>query len=190
MDKPHFLSMNRDEYRELFKQWGLPKFRADQISQWIYKDAVHDPELMSNLSKDLRQKIFSEIDWRLPSIVDQVNSQDGSTKLLLRSLKGQLIETVLLRYENRTSLCVSSQVGCKLACDFCQTGKLGFVRHLDRSEIISQLFMANQILGKEGLRVSHVVFMGMGDPLDNYNLAVGAAIVMVSVLFAPSDFCK
>jgi 23S rRNA (adenine2503-C2)-methyltransferase len=87
---------------------------------------------------------------------------------------------VILRYENRTSLCVSSQVGCKLACDFCQTGKLGFVRHLERSEILSQLFMANQILAPEGLRVTHVVFMGMGEPLDNYDNTVGAANVMMA----------
>ncbi len=180
MEKPHFLSMNRDEYRELFKQWGLPKFRADQISQWIYKDAVHDPERMTNLSKDLRNKIFTEIDWRLPTIVDQVDAADGSTKLLLRSLKGQLVESVILRYDGRTSLCVSSQVGCKLACDFCQTGKLGFVRHLDRSEILSQLFMANQILAGQDLRVTHVVFMGMGEPLDNYKNTVSAANVMMA----------
>lgn len=178
--KPHFLSMSRMEYRDLFKQWSLPGFRADQLAEWVYKKGVRDPEQMSNLSKDLRQKLFLEIDWTLPTIVEKLDSQDGSTKLLLRSAKGQLIESVILRYENRTSLCVSSQVGCKLACDFCQTGKLGFVRHLERAEILSQLFMANQILEAEGLRVTHVVFMGMGEPLDNYDNTVGAANVMMA----------
>lgn len=179
MQKPHFLAANRSEYRELFKTWGMPSYRADQVSQWIYKAAVHDPEQMSNLSKDLRQELFLKIDWSLPEILSQLNAEDGSTKLLLRSQRGHVIETVILRYEGRTSLCVSSQVGCKLACDFCQTGKLGFVRHLDRSEILAQVFIANQILQPEGLRVTHVVFMGMGEPMDNYQNAVSASQVMM-----------
>ena len=179
MQKPHFLASKHSEYRELFKAWGLPSYRADQVSQWIYKAAVHDPEQMSNLSKDLRQELFLKIDWSLPEIISCLNSQDGSTKLLLKSQKGHVIETVILRYEGRTSLCVSSQVGCKLACDFCQTGKLGFVRHLDRSEILAQVFLANQILRPEGLRVTHVVFMGMGEPLDNYTHTVSAADVLM-----------
>lgn len=179
MQKPHFLAHSKSEYRELFKAWGLPKFRADQVAHWIYKAAVHDPEQMSNLNKELRQELFLKIDWSLPEILSQLTSADGSTKLLLKGQKGHVIESVILRYEGRTSLCVSSQVGCKLACDFCQTGKLGFVRHLDRSEILAQLFIANQILKAEGLRVSHVVFMGMGEPLDNYENAVGAANLMM-----------
>ncbi len=179
MQKPHFLAMSKSEYRELFKTWGLPGFRADQVSQWIYKAGVHDPEAMSNLSKDLRQELFLKIDWSLPETISSLSSADGSTKLLLKGQKGHVIETVVLRYEGRTSLCVSSQVGCKLACDFCQTGKLGFVRHLDRSEILAQLYIANKLLSEENLRVTHVVFMGMGEPLDNYENAVGAANVMM-----------
>lgn len=179
MQKPHFLSHSKTEYRELFKGFGLPTFRADQLAHWIYKAGIHDPEQMSNLNKDLRQDLFLKIDWSLPEIVSRLTSADGSTKLLLKSQKGHLIESVILRYEGRTSLCVSSQVGCKLACDFCQTGKLGFVRHLDRSEILAQLYLANQILQPEGLRVTHVVFMGMGEPLDNYENAVAAANVMM-----------
>jgi len=173
------LANNRSEYRELFQSWGLPTFRADQIAHWIYKGGIRDPEQMSNLSKDLRQELFLKIDWSLPEIVSRLDSQDGSSKLLLRSARGHLMEAVILRYEGRTSLCVSSQVGCKLACDFCQTGKLGFVRHLERHEIISQLFMANEILKDENLRVTHVVFMGMGEPLDNYKNTVAAANVMM-----------
>src|SRR5690606_19997020 len=100
-------------------------------------------------------------------------SQDGSSKLLIASERG-LIESVILRYEGRTSLCVSSQVGCKLACSFCQTGKLGFVRHLSAAEILAQYVLADQIVRGEGRRISHVVFMGMGEPLDNYAAVVDA----------------
>jgi len=180
MQKPHFLNFSRLEYRQLLKDWGMQSFRADQIAHWIYKAGVRDPEQMSNLGKDMRQKLFTDLDWHMPEIISKLDSVDGSTKLLLKSHKGHTIESVILRYENRTSLCVSSQVGCKLACDFCQTGKLGFVRHLERGEILSQLYLANEILGPEGLRVTHVVFMGMGEPLDNYENAVGAANVMMA----------
>jgi 23S rRNA (adenine2503-C2)-methyltransferase len=180
MQKPHFLNFSRLEYRQLLKDWGMQSFRADQIAHWIYKAGVRDPEQMSNLGKDMRQKLFTELDWHMPEIISKLDSVDGSTKLLLKSHKGHTIESVILRYENRTSLCVSSQVGCKLACDFCQTGKLGFVRHLERGEILSQLYLANEILKPEGLRVTHVVFMGMGEPLDNYDNTVSAANVMMA----------
>ncbi|MCX6129108.1 MAG: 23S rRNA (adenine(2503)-C(2))-methyltransferase RlmN [Proteobacteria bacterium] len=180
MQKPHFLNFSRLEYRQLFKDWGFPAFRADQVSHWIYKANVRDPEQMSNLSKDLRQKLFTELDWHMPEVVSKLDSVDGSSKLLLKSHKGHSIESVILRYDGRTSLCVSSQVGCKLACDFCQTGKLGFVRHLERGEILAQMYLANEIIRPEGLRITHVVFMGMGEPLDNYDQAVGAANVMMA----------
>ncbi len=180
MEKPHFLDHDLSSYRQLFKEWGLPAYRADQVSQWVYKAGVHDPEQMSNLSRELRQELFLKFDWSLPEILSRLDSQDGSSKLLLKSKKGHVIESVILRYDGRTSLCVSSQVGCKLACDFCQTGKLGFVRNLSRHEILSQFYLANQLLKAEGLRVTHVVFMGMGEPLDNYDNAVAAANVMMA----------
>ena len=121
--------------------------------------------------------MLEHIDWTLPEITDSLDADDGATKLLLRNAKGQSIETVIMRYEGRTSLCVSSQVGCKLACAFCQTGKLGFFSHLGLHEILAQYAIAQQYLNDrhEHRRISHVVFMGMGEPLDNYDNAVGAA---------------
>ena len=180
MEKQHFLDLDRQGYTDLMKEWGQPKFRGGQIADWIYKKNVRSPEDMSNLSKSLREQLFLKLDWSLPEIVSEISSEDGSTKLLLRNSEGRSIETVILRYENRTSLCVSSQVGCKLACDFCQTGKLGFVSHLKKHEILAQLYLANLSLSSEEKRVSHVVFMGMGEPLDNYDNAVGAANIMIS----------
>ncbi|NRA64598.1 MAG: 23S rRNA (adenine(2503)-C(2))-methyltransferase RlmN [Pseudobacteriovorax sp.] len=179
MQKPHFLELSRENYKEFCKNIGLPKFRAEQISDWIFRKNVRSPEDMLNLSKELRSKLFTSLDWHLPEIVSKLDSDDGSTKLLLKNSEGRSIETVILRYENRISLCVSSQVGCKLACDFCQTGKLGFVSHLSKADILAQLYLANLQLAGEGKRISHVVFMGMGEPLDNYDNAIGAANTMI-----------
>lgn len=180
MTKPHFLSLSREDYSSLLQEWGQPKFRAKQVADWIYEKQVRSPDEMLNLPKNLRQELFLRIDWSLPEIKSSESSSDGSTKLLLVNSKGYSIESVVLRYENRTSLCVSSQVGCKLACDFCQTGKLGFVSHLTKAEILSQLYLANILLKDEGKKVSHVVFMGMGEPFDNYANAVGAANTMIA----------
>ena len=180
MEKRHFLSLSRQEYVELLQSWGHPKFRGGQVADWIFKKNVRSPEDMSNLSKTLRDELFTKLDWQLPEVQSQISSEDGSTKFLLRNAEGRSIETVILRYENRTSLCVSSQVGCKLACDFCQTGKLGFVAHLQKHEILAQLYLANIMLKEEDKKVSHVVFMGMGEPLDNYDNAVGAANAMIN----------
>lgn len=173
--KTHFLAHDLKGWQELLASWGEPVFRAGQIMDWIYKKHVHLPSAMSNLSKSLRERLESEVDWALPEVVSQLNSQDGSTKLLLKNGRNQLMEAVIMRYEGRTSLCVSSQVGCKLACSFCQTGKMGFVSHLTTAEILSQYALAQAHVLPEGRRISHVVFMGMGEPLDNYANAVATA---------------
>lgn len=173
--KPHFLSLARSDYEDLFQSWGEPKYKAKQVADWIFVHQARAPEEMTNVSKKMREKLFLELDWHLPEIVSKLDAADGSTKLLLKNAQGRSIETVILRYEERTSLCVSSQVGCKLACDFCQTGKLGFVSHLTKAEILGQYYLANQILKNEDKKISHVVFMGMGEPFDNYDNAVGAA---------------
>ena len=171
--RPSFLSLNPAELKALLLSWGEPVFRAQQLQDWIYGKRSFTLAAMSNLSNSLRQRLATELDWQLPKLHSQMSGADGSTKLLLESERG-LIEAVILRYDGRTSLCVSSQVGCKLACTFCQTGKLGFVRHLTAAEILAQFAIAEQIVQPEGRRISHVVFMGMGEPLDNYANVVQA----------------
>ncbi len=174
--KKHFLSLLPTDISRWLEEQQEPKFRAQQISDWIFKFHVTSPHGMSNISKTLKEKLQDSFLWELPKIVERQDSQDGSTKLLLRTLKGQVIESVILRYPKRVSLCVSSQVGCKLACSFCQTGKLGFFRSLSREEILSQYVLAQQILTLEGgRRLSHVVFMGMGEPFDNFDAVITAA---------------
>lgn len=175
-----FLGRSRGDWSTLFKTQGLPAFRGEQVSDWIFKHFAISPTQMSNLGISLRDQLTSHFDWSIPETVSALDANDGSTKLLLKTSAGQFIESVILRYDNRVSLCVSSQVGCKMACSFCQTGKLGFVRNLSAHEIIAQYVHAQRILHKEGRRLSHVVFMGMGEPLDNYANVVKAVNLLVS----------
>lgn len=172
-ERPHLLSLSGAELKAWAKAAGEPGFRGDQLASWVYERRVVDPDAMSNLPGSLRAKLKDAFVTALPEIKDRLESKDGSTKLLLGSNRG-LIEAVILRYDGRTSLCVSSQVGCKLACSFCQTGKLGFVRHLSTAEILAQYIIADTIVRPEGRRISHIVFMGMGEPLDNYDNVVTA----------------
>lgn len=152
-----------------FAEQGEKSFRANQTKKWIFEQFTYQPDQMSNISKNIREKLNEQYDSSFPEVVSKLDSEDGATKLLLKSKKGQLVESVILRYKNRVSLCVSSQVGCKLACSFCQTGKLGFFRNLDASEIMAQFALASSIVKSEGKKISHIVFMGMGEPLDNYD---------------------
>lgn len=177
--RPSFLTLTPGALKEKLAAMGEPGFRAGQVMDWLFKRRVFDPKAMSNLPAKLREMLETDYDWTLPSIKSRLESADGSTKLLLESERG-LIEAVILRYENRTSLCVSSQVGCKLACSFCQTGKLGFVRHLSGSEILAQFALAQTIVAPEERKISHVVFMGMGEPLDNYDAVVQAVNQLTS----------
>ncbi len=178
--QPGFLNQNRADWLEFFKAQGVPAYRATQAADWIFKQFATSPEAMTNVSKDLRQALNTHFDWTLPEVVSSLDSKDGSTKLLLRTHNGQYIESVILRYEGRVSLCVSSQVGCKMACSFCQTGKLGFFRNLTTHEIIAQYLIAARQVRAEGRRLSHVVFMGMGEPLDNYDNVVKSVNMLVS----------
>jgi 23S rRNA (adenine2503-C2)-methyltransferase len=177
---PGFLDLNRDDWTSFFKAQGVPGFRATQASDWVFKQLALSTTEMTNISKDLRATLDASFDWQLPEVVSALNSKDGSTKLLLKTKNGQYIESVILRYEGRVSLCVSSQVGCKMACSFCQTGKLGFFRNLSTHEIIAQYVIAARMVRAEGRRLSHVVYMGMGEPLDNYQNVVKSVNMLVS----------
>lgn len=175
--RPHYLGLTPVTARALAAAWGQPAFRGQQLVDWLFKHRVQSPAAMTSLPPAMRQRLADEYSWEMPPITSQLEGQDGSTKLLLKTERGY-VESVILRYEGRTSLCVSSQVGCKLACSFCQTGKLGFVRHLSGAEILAQYALADQIVSAEGRRLSHVVFMGMGEPLDNYDNVIHAVNIL------------
>lgn len=172
--KPSIFSEMPHEIINLLKSWGEPTFRAKQLVDWIFEKRVYRLENMSNIPKKLKEKLEAHFDWQLPEVTSQIESSDGATKLLLKGSHNQFIEAVILRYDNRTSLCVSSQVGCKLSCSFCQTGKLGFFRNLSAAEIVAQFCLANEMLKSEERRITHIVFMGMGEPLDNFDNVVKA----------------
>ena len=184
-----FLELSGSDWVKFVEDCGEKKFRAEQIQIWIKQKFVSDPEKMSNLGKNLQTKLLESFDWALPEAVDSLQSEDGSTKLLFKNSFGQKFESVILRYENRISLCVSSQVGCKLACTFCQTGKLGFFKNLTAGEILGQYYAASKIVRAETNennlhRISHVVYMGMGEPLDNYP----AVLTSLKMLVGKDEF--
>ena len=134
-----------------------------------------NPQAFTNISTTLREALCHSFRWELPRIDSHLISEDQSEKFLLQTCDDLLIEMVLMPHAHRTTLCISCQVGCKMGCTFCQTGKMGFKRNLSAGEISSQLFMANQLR-----KVTNVVFMGMGEPLDNYDEVVKACTVMIA----------
>jgi 23S rRNA (adenine2503-C2)-methyltransferase len=160
------------ELSRICGQLGFPAYRGKQIAQWIYRDQVSDFSEMTNLPRDTREKLAEVATIARSTIVTRSQSEDGSVKFLLRLADGEHIESVLLPYEDRISVCVSSQVGCPMRCEFCATGQQGFVRNLSKAEILDQVLTAS---GEASRRISHVVFMGMGEPLLNFDNVVDAA---------------
>ncbi len=180
---PHLKDLAPDALRARFAADGVPGFRADQVSAWLYGRGVEDPAAMTDLSLELRQRLGRE--WRLRALeVEAVDrSADGTLKGVLRAEDGALVEAVLIPEEERTTLCVSTQVGCPLACSFCATGALGFGRNLRTAEIVDQVCRMRELLPPER-RITNVVFMGMGEPLLNLRNVVEA----VRLLLHPKAF--
>ncbi len=166
---------------------GEKPFRARQLLRWIHQFGIVDFDLMSNLAKSLREKLAAQAVIELPLIMSDYAAADGTHKWLLSVGAGNGIETVFIPEANRGTLCVSSQVGCALACTFCSTGKQGFNRNLTVAEIIGQLWIANKKLGTCGdatkpqtrKAVTNVVMMGMGEPLANFENVVTALDLML-----------
>ena len=180
-EKKYGLDLSPQEWESWCLEKNLPRFAAAQIYQWIFQKGVTNPDLFSNLSKLVREELKTCFYWELPHIDSHLISKDSSEKLLLKTRDNLLIEMVIMPYDHRLTLCLSCQVGCKMGCTFCQTGKMGLKRNLSSGEILAQLVLANQIVQKradEG-RVTNVVFMGMGEPLDNYDAVVKACKTML-----------
>jgi 23S rRNA (adenine2503-C2)-methyltransferase len=166
MDKIYdALSLSYEEWnRLLVEKFELPRYRTDQICQWIYQKKVFDFSEMTNLSKELREKLSDTFEIIPPMIIKEQVSKDGTQKFLLQLTDGEKIESVLVHHGNHATACISSQVGCQLACSFCATGISGFVRNLKTGEIIGQLLVMEKRVGKD---INNVVFMGMGEPFNN-----------------------
>lgn len=181
-DKINLLDLDRPAMENFFAEMGEKSFRATQVLKWIHQHRVTDINEMTNLSKSLREKLQNIAEVRLPEVVVDQKSADGTRKWLLRLDSGNSIETVFIPEGTRGTLCVSSQIGCALECSFCATGRQGFNRNLSTGEIISQVLVANHALGfdDDGERVvTNVVMMGMGEPLLNFDSVVSAMRIMM-----------
>ncbi|MDZ4730518.1 MAG: 23S rRNA (adenine(2503)-C(2))-methyltransferase RlmN [Xanthomonadales bacterium] len=167
----NLMDLDQDQMREFFVSIGEKPFRAEQILKWIYHQGVTDFAQMTNLGVALRQRLVELAIVQPPQVLTEKISADGTIKWLMGSGGGNAIETVFIPEPKRGTLCISSQVGCALNCTFCATGAQGFNRNLSTSEIIGQVWRAAQALGHErnGLRrITNVVYMGMGEPLLNF----------------------
>ena len=166
MGKIDIRSLRFEELQGLFAERGLPKFRAAQVYRWVQQRGVTAFEEMTDLSKDLRVKLAEDFELRNTEIaIKRVSKIDGTVKYLYRLNDGQTVESVVMKYKHGYSICISTQVGCKMGCTFCATGKSGFSRDLLPGEMLSEIQTAQRDIGE---RISNVVLMGMGEPLDNY----------------------
>lgn len=172
---PNILGAEMAEIADRLVSLGEPRYRAEQILDWIYKKSVYSFKLMSNLPKGLRQTLTDHFHIGLPQVVKVQTSRDGTEKYLLRLADGEHIEAVVIREGTRLTACLSSQVGCAVGCSFCATGLSGFSRHLSAAEIVGQLLVLREQQAQE---LTNVVMMGMGEPLANYANVIKAIRIM------------
>ena len=185
-DKVNLLGMPRQALADFFRGLGEEPFRARQTLDWIYRAGVADFAAMTNLSKTLRGRLGEVAEIRPPPLRVVDEAPDGVVKWLAETRDGQAVETVLIpdadqdAAQSRNTLCISSQVGCALDCSFCATGKQGFGGNLSRAEIVGQAWQASRELAALGRRrgVTNVVFMGMGEPLLNFEAVLDAVDVL------------
>ena len=170
MAKTDIKSMQLDRLKEYVVSLGAKSFAAKQIYGWLHEKNVNSFDEMTNISKDLREKLKENCNITKISIRKKQVSKDGTIKYLYQLEDGNCIETVLMRYEHGNSICVSSQVGCRMGCTFCASTQHGKVRDLRTSEILEQFYNTERDIGE---RISNIVMMGIGEPLDNFDNAIG-----------------
>jgi 23S rRNA (adenine2503-C2)-methyltransferase len=166
--KPWILERHLTELQEELLAAGFRAFNAQQIFQWLYQKNSQDPAAWSNISKQDREKLSGLYDWNCRPVLSSQSDNQGTRKLLIGLADGQRIETVLIREKDHYTFCLSTQVGCVLACRFCATGTMGFRRNLSAGEIVSQVLTLKKELGEYAGKLN-LVFMGMGEPLLNFD---------------------
>jgi 23S rRNA (adenine2503-C2)-methyltransferase len=174
----NLLDFDRKGMEAFFVSIGEKPFRATQVLKWIYQEQVTDFNEMSNLSKTLRAKLNETCVIKAPEIITEQIASDGTRKWVIQMGCDNRIETVFIPEEKRGTLCVSSQIGCALACPFCSTAQQGFNRNLNTSEIIGQLYAAQNRLGT-AQKITNIVMMGMGEPLLNFDNVICAMNLMM-----------
>lgn len=174
-EKKHLLGLTLDELKDVALECGLPKFAAKQMADWLYKKRILSIEEMTNLSLANRNLLSEKYDVGRSLPVEDQRSIDGTVKYLFKTNAGKFIESVMIPEDERATLCVSSQVGCKMNCLFCMTGKQGFNGNLSANEILNQVCSID-----ESDDLTNIVFMGMGEPLDNYEQLKKTLDIMTS----------
>jgi len=181
MSAVNLIGLLPSELEEFALGLGAPRYRGRQLATWMYRKGVVSLDAMSDLSKEFRAQVAEHAVAALPEVEQVTASQDGSRKLVLRLADGHRVSAVLMPDADRITLCLSTQVGCGYACAFCLTGTMGLERNLTAGEIVGQVLLANARLAGEaegGPRVTHLVFMGMGEPLANYGPVVTALRIL------------
>ncbi|QAA76242.1 MAG: 23S rRNA (adenine(2503)-C(2))-methyltransferase RlmN [Candidatus Bipolaricaulis sibiricus] len=174
MDPRDLLDLSRDELAATLASWGDPPFRAQQVWEWVWKHLATDFDQMTSLPTGLRARLAGAFTVAVPGVAGHRSDDQGTEKVLLRLADGQTIETVLIREDNRRTVCISTQVGCPVGCAFCATGRMGYTRDLSAGEIAAQVLHSARELGAHGEGLTHVVLMGMGEPLLNYDATLKA----------------
>ena len=182
-EAPQILGVPIEVLRSRLARDGLEPYRADQIAAWLYGRGVSDFERMTDLSSGLRDQLARTWRSRALELIAVERSADGTVKGLLRACDGARVEAVMIPEEGRTTLCLSSQVGCPLRCSFCATGTLGYTRNLSSAEIVDQVCRMHALAG-EGRGITNIVFMGMGEPLLNLKAVLDA----IRILMHPKGF--
>jgi 23S rRNA (adenine2503-C2)-methyltransferase len=169
--------LERPELENALEARGHPRFHAGQIFQWIYRRGITDVAAMTDLPRDLRAALADELALTTPTVVHRATSIDGTEKFLLRLADGRQIESVFIPDTPSMTFCISTQVGCAMACAFCLTGKMGLVRHLTAGEIVGQVRVLAEALRMRDTRFN-LVLMGMGEPLHNYDETMKALRIL------------
>lgn len=183
-ERRNLLGLTRAEMTEAFAPYGIKPFRVKQIWNWMYRNGVSDFAAMSNIGKETQALLEAHFFIHRAAIHKDLTSFDGTRKWLLEFSDGHKVETVFIPEENRGTLCISSQVGCTLACTFCHTGTQKLVRNLTASEIIDQVLTARDAMGlwphvQDGSGITNIVFMGMGEPMFNYDHVAKACEILL-----------
>ncbi len=185
-ERTNLFGLDRAALKAFFVDMDEKPFRADQVMRWIYGHGVDDFDAMTNIAKGLRERLSRVAEVRLPELVEGQTSADGTRKWLLQVDSGNSVETVFIPEAQRGTLCISSQVGCAMDCSFCATGQQGFNRNLSAAEIIGQVWFAARTLANASPEqaITNVVFMGMGEPLANFE----AVVTAINILLDPFGY--
>lgn len=177
--KPFIYDYSLEELQEWAIQQGEPAFRGGQIFDWLYVKRVNSFEEMTNLSKGLRQKLDEQFAFVTLNEITKYESKDGTVKFLFGLHDDHAIETVIMKHNYGNSICVTTQVGCKVGCTFCASTLGGLKRNLTAGEIVAQVVQAQKILDPRGERVSSIVIMGTGEPFENYEATMKFLRIMI-----------